>query len=134
MNVSYCRFSTDGFQCDLYVYESAEGYMIHTAQNRIVGEVPRMPSIFDVTAEEWTRQHRKQMEFIRTAKREKIEGEFANNTFIERDLEDAIARLEMLRAAGFRFPDDVLTALREELEDEIKAAEERNNGADHEEA
>lgn len=129
--MAYCRFSSDGFKCDLYVYEAEVGYTIHTAGNRIVGEVPKIPGIFDVPPEEWQRAHRKQIEFIRTAKRELIGGDLSNNTFVERNLEDAIERLEMLRAAGFRFPDDVLALLREELTEELVAAEPRSRGPDH---
>lgn len=132
--MAYCRFSTDRFKCDVYVYASAEGYTIHTAGNRIIGEVPPIPGIFEVTPEEWQRAHRAQMEFIRKAKRELIENDFASNSFVHGDAETTIEQLEMLRAAGFRFPDNVLEALRDEMKEELAAAEQRNNGADHEEA
>jgi len=32
--MSYCRWSTDNFNCDIYAYESDAGYEIHVANNR----------------------------------------------------------------------------------------------------
>lgn len=34
--MSYCRWSSDDFGCDLYIYETAEGFTIHVAACRYV--------------------------------------------------------------------------------------------------
>lgn len=34
--MSYCRWSSDNWKCDLYCYEDANGYITHVADNRIV--------------------------------------------------------------------------------------------------
>ena len=39
--MSYCRWSSDCFQCDVYVYESDCGFEIHVAVARHVSETPR---------------------------------------------------------------------------------------------
>lgn len=33
--MSYCRFSTDGHQCDVYVYESTDGYWMIPIRNML---------------------------------------------------------------------------------------------------
>ena len=38
--MSYCRFSSDGFQCDVYCYGSMGGYTIHVAGRRQVFPEP----------------------------------------------------------------------------------------------
>lgn len=40
--MSYCRFGSDQFRCDVYVYESVgDFWAIHVAGNRLVSEEPR---------------------------------------------------------------------------------------------
>jgi len=44
--VSYCRWSSDDFQCDLYVYEDVRGGVtIHVARSRYVFTKPLPPPI-----------------------------------------------------------------------------------------
>ena len=40
--MSYCRFSSDGFQCDLYCYEGADGYYTHVASKRAKEKGPAL--------------------------------------------------------------------------------------------
>lgn len=42
--MSYCRWSSDDYQCDLYVYEGLDGWMIHIAGRRwVLAEAPPEP-------------------------------------------------------------------------------------------
>ena len=42
--MSYCRWSSDDFQCDVYVYESvAGGFVTHVAANRVVFRMNCLP-------------------------------------------------------------------------------------------
>ena len=41
--MSYCRWSSDDFRCDLYIYESAAGFVIHVAANRVEWDPPTSP-------------------------------------------------------------------------------------------
>lgn len=43
--MSFCRFSTDDFQCDLYCYESDAGYETIVANNRPRWKVPLPPPV-----------------------------------------------------------------------------------------
>lgn len=114
--MSYCRWSTDDFGCDLYVYESAEGYVIHVAGSRIVGEVPKM--VWGGTAEEQYKSYIEQMAYLRTAEREAINLPHDGACFVYDDLNEVIVRLRALQEMGYRFPAHVLTTLQTELDEE----------------
>ena len=67
--MSYCRWSSMDFKCDLYVYEASDGIVIHVASNRVVGDVP----VIDwSSAETLHSTYKAQMEFLDTAEREPI--------------------------------------------------------------
>lgn len=130
--MSYCRWSTDDFLCDLYVYEHYEGFWaIHVAAIRRVYHKPLPPHDlrpFPVNGSRgkqrrwvrrlWLRQ-RAVDRWPRHTKR--IGGPHDGESFDEPTIEDAIARCEALRAAGYRFPDYVLTDLREEVLEPLEA-------------
>ena len=40
--MSYCRFSSEGFQCDVYVYESNDGWITHVAARRRATRAPEL--------------------------------------------------------------------------------------------
>ncbi len=130
--MSYCRFSTDQFQCDLYVYYSVgDFYAIHVANRRVVYHRPLPPDVpwprpgaTKAETRKWARRYMKgQRDMAKIGRHHKpIGGPFDGETFNEPTIDAAIARLESLRAAGYRFPDDVIAELREEQAEE--AAEE----------
>lgn len=108
--MSYCRFSTDNFECDLYCYQSDEGYRTHVATHRTKPGLvhPQMRS--DETLDEFCRR-------IDDATCE-IGLPYDGVSFTDETLEDFEARLRMLRDAGYRFPDRVFDEIREEILDE----------------
>lgn len=117
--MSYCRWSSDDFGCDLYCYESDDGYTTHVASNRVVGEVPKIDfSLLTVSGDAFMRQHQAQMDYLRSAKRERILLPHAGETFVDDDLESFAQRLHYLRACGYRFPDEVFIAIERERQAE----------------
>lgn len=48
--MSYCRWSSDGYQCDVYVYQSESGYETYVASRRRPQRIPdlRMTSPMDI--------------------------------------------------------------------------------------
>lgn len=32
--MSYCRWSSDDYQCDIYAYEAEDGFVVHVASSR----------------------------------------------------------------------------------------------------
>lgn len=119
--MSYCRWSTDNYGCDLYCYASEEGWVTNVAGNRPVGEVPTLDmSLLSGPHSNlplFVEQHRRQHKFLTRCEREPIGGPHDGETFIDEMLEKFRARLVFLRACGYRFPDCVLEDVDEELAD-----------------
>lgn len=119
--MSYCRWSSSNFGCDLYVYEdTGGGWTIHVAANRVVGHVPEVvwpidPNDPEANARFATTQS-EQTKFVVSAKREPIALPHAGETF---NLPTALAcaeKVEELAALGYRVPAYVAATLREEAD------------------
>lgn len=118
--MSYCRWSSDNWRCDLYCYGSSQGYETHVAGNRVVGDIPQEPRWDEEINEEWMARHKAVMTFLDTAERKPIGGPFDGASFTDETLEAFHGRLLALRAAGYRFPDYVLDGVREEIAERSK--------------
>lgn len=111
--MSFCRWSSDDWACDIYAYESKEGFIIHVAKNRVIGDVPKLgaspenPNDKEACAE-WLRAYEAQMEFMRTAKYEDIGLPLDGETYVLDGPDAYRAKMLELRAAGYRFPDYAL--------------------------
>jgi hypothetical protein len=121
--VSYCRWSSDNWRCDLYCYEDVSGgFTTHVAGNRIVGEIPKVD--FQawrerrITDEQYTEQHRAQMAFLDSCKREPIGLPADGCSYNDPDLETFLIRVEGLRAMGYNVPDYVIEAIKEEMQEQ----------------
>lgn len=118
--MSYCRWSTDDFQCDLYVYESVGGFWsTNVAANRIVYKGPLPESVpFSVDRlREWHERHERVHQMIEEADRVDIDLPHAGESFQDSTPGECAARLVYLKGLGYRFPDDVIDALREEQQE-----------------
>lgn len=119
--MSYCRWSSCNFGCDLYVYEdTGGGWTIHVAGNRVVGKVPETVWPVDESPEARDRfvtTHNVQMEFLATAQREPIPLPHAGATFNLPTARACAEKVEELAALGYRVPSYVATDLREEADD-----------------
>lgn len=115
--MSYCRWSSMDFGCDLYCYESDQGFETWVAANRVVGEVPHIDYL--ATPEVMARQYNEQSRFLATAEHAPIglphDGEF----FCDGDLASFEQRLRQLRVLGYRFPHHIFNAVWEEMGDEM---------------
>ncbi len=118
--MSYCRWSTDDFACDVYAYEDvAGGYTVHLAGSRYVGKIPKMDwggfeaDRIDIGV--IVRQCAEQDAFLRACERRPIDLPHAGESFHEPDFASFKARLLGLRALGYRFPDEVLARIDMEI-------------------
>lgn len=107
--MSFCRWSSMDWQCDLYCYESSEGIVTHVANQRIVGEVPKVDSSLflnftDENSEKYFEQQKVQSAFLDTAERKSIGLKYDGHTFYD-DKETFLDRLNMLREEGYMFPE-----------------------------
>jgi len=121
--MSYCRWSSDNWRCDLYCYGDVRGGITtHVAANRVVGEMPKEPEWPPATESppsdfwaDFAKRHNAVLDFLRTAERQHIGLPYDGETFNDPDLPSFLERLESLRAMGYHFPDYVLDDVRAEI-------------------
>jgi hypothetical protein len=123
--MSYCRWSSDSFRCDVYAYEHVGGgFTIHVAGSRyVLADHLRDPLETlntvrgDAKAfEKLAADHRAFLDDLGRAARDAIASPSAGESFHEPTLQAFKARMLALRAEGLCFPDDVLTRIDEEIE------------------
>lgn len=127
--MSYCRWSSDNFACDVYCYADVSGgYTTHVAGNKAVGSVPKVPPFpaqgsDEGTVKRWAAEYaeasRIQMAFLESCERRPIGLPHDGKTFSDGDLDDFLARLEYLKKLGYNVPDWAIASVREELADDI---------------
>ena len=121
--MSYCRWSTDSFRCDLYCYESADGgWVTHVAGNRIPDNAPREDwSLIQTNPDEFWRQHESLMVYLEDCERSPIGLPHDGESFRDGSLNEFRERLLTLRQIGYRFPDDVISEVDEEISEQASA-------------
>lgn len=124
--MSYCRWSTDNFSCDIYAYEDCHGgWTIHVAGNRHIGDCPKIEwnrlDRGEISGEEFAAQAKAQYDWLETCERREIDLPHAGDTFHEPTIEAFKKRLLELRAIGYHFPDEVLTTVDEEIREAAHA-------------
>lgn len=121
--MSYCRWSTDNFQCDLYCYESVHDcWTTHIAENRVIlpKDFPPAPMLSDDNVEEYLAHNRALYKVLGNAERVSIGKAYDGETIDSPDLESFLETLLMLRKEGYNFPDYVIEAVKEELAEEVE--------------
>ena len=117
--MAFCRFSSDNFTCDVYVYESKDGIVIHVASNKLVGNITPLPSLDDVSMGDYVAAINEQTEAVRNAERRPIGGVFDGECFTADTYQEAVDLLNELASSGYRIPDwlcPLLLAQEDELE------------------
>lgn len=116
--MSFCRWSSMDFGCDLYCYESDQGYMTHIACNRVVGDIPRAEHLLTKeTLTEFCSALTEQHKFLDTAERKTIGLPYDGETFCDATLEEFLTTLNVLKDVGYVFPDYVIESVQEEIND-----------------
>ncbi len=114
--MSYCRWSSDNWKCDLYCYECADGvFVTHVASLKIEGDIPEEPNILDVPLGKWQKAHDEQMDFLDNAKMVAIGLEYDGENFNDSNLKSFLRRLYHLKETGYNFPDRVINMVKEEI-------------------
>ena len=114
--MSYCRWSSDNFQCDVYCYGDVNGgYTTHVAANRPVGDVPKTPELDPANIDEYVRASQAQLKWLELCERRPIGLPHDGESYNDPDLPSFLARLEGLKAVGYNVPDWVLKNIREEI-------------------
>lgn len=124
--MSYCRWSTDDYCCDVYVYrDMTGGWTTHVAESRYVfadpfpPPVPCLPGTNDVRYEEHEARERIISEIIRRTPLQAFDLPCAAETYNDATPGACATRLENLRIAGYRVPRRAIDRLREDEKEGI---------------
>lgn len=115
--MSYCRWSDDDYQCDVYCYEDVlGGYTTHVAGSRAVLDVDLPPKVeySTATSAAWWKRHEQQAIWIAQALRKPVGLPFDGETFNDPDAQSAADRLQWLKELGYNVPQRAIDALRNE--------------------
>jgi len=112
--MSYCRWSSDNWKCDLYCYEGSDGFVTHIANRKLVKEAPLVPDLLTTDNETWSKAHGSQMDFLKYAKRKDIGLPYDGQTFVDESLEDFLERVKHLKETGYCVPDYVIKSIEDE--------------------
>ncbi len=114
--MSYCRWSTNDYRCDVYVYQSSEGWDTHVARHR--HEVPdgAFPPPVDPSEDldGWVLRSEVVRALIHEAERKPIGLRYDGESYVDATPGECADRLEQLRALGYRVPQSAIDSLRAE--------------------
>ena len=117
--MSYCRWSSDNWRCDLYCYEDcAGGYITHVAGRHLKNPeiLPQLPLKLTLdNLNEWHEIHNKQLDLLENAEYEPIGLPYDNETFNDPDLQSFLERVISLKGMGYHVPNYVIEDIKEEL-------------------
>lgn len=123
--MSYCRFSSDNWKCQVYCYGGSDGFYTYVAGNKVVGDVPSLDwellrkSDDDEALKEFQRQYTEQMAWLDGAERKPIGLPYDGQAFTDPDLESFLRTLTMLKDAGYNVPQYVFDEVRDEIKTEM---------------
>lgn len=134
--MSYCRWSSDNFECDVYVYEHVDGgWTTHVAGNRHVGDCPKVDLVSLMAgyqdadeAEKHRRavlmaeQQKAQHEFLSACERRPIGLSRDGETFSSPTPGACADLLEDLMAEGYNVPQYAIEELRAEQKHLLETA------------
>ena len=120
--MSYCRWSSMNWRCDLYIYENVAGcWTIHVASQRVSGKLPPEPLLSlpepgapEEDMKKWMRRYRKHRNALEVAPMVEIALPHAGETFNLPSPGECADKVEELIALGYLCPDYVVPELREE--------------------
>ena len=115
--MSYCRFSCNDFQSDIYCYEHVGGFFaIHVACNRPVwgDKLPPEEDYTQENIEAWVKRHNRVMEMLDDIPREDIGLPHDGERFCEPTAQAALERLLELRDIGYNVPQHAIDGLKED--------------------
>lgn len=118
--MAYCRFSSDDFRSDVYVYESESGWVTDVASVRYTIDPSALPPPVPLTpdmADAWLARHQVVMGLVADAAVAPIGLSHDGAHFLDRTPGACAARLRGLTTAGYRVPEGVVEALDGEQRD-----------------
>ena len=117
--MSFCRWSSDNFDCDVYVYEHCDGgFPIHLASCRLVGveACPKLDTSEPYDPEAFLASYQAQHAWIADAERAPIGLPHDGETWWAATAGECADKLEELRRIGYHVPQYAIDDLRHEAE------------------
>lgn len=130
--MSYCRWSSDGFQCDLYCYEDVTGgWTTHVAARRRRERIsPDFQDIIKMPREQWNaalKLYNAELTKALSAEDHPPIGlPYDGETFNDPTLEAFLERVIMLRDAGYKMPSYLIPNIEQEIAEDHAASKENN--------
>lgn len=116
--MSYCRWSSDNWRSDVYVYECTDGtWTTHVAGRKRVGELPEPPGYEPPFDEDFLRRHREYQAAVSAAEMVPIGLPHDGKTFKDGSPAECWGTLVMLKTAGYHVPQYALDELYEEAQE-----------------
>ena len=120
--MSYCRWSSDDFQCDVYVYEDVAGCwttMVAVRRHYIPAEVlASFPTVDESDPRSWFNRVRAVRKWMDSQEQDSwvdlTHLESSGKTFHDDTPGDCADRLDALRSEGFNVPQYAIDELRKE--------------------
>lgn len=129
--MSYCRFSSDDYKCDVYVYESDYGFEVSVAGRMYVTPEPMPPDVSlphgsPDFARAWVNRAMRVREIIERSELRAIELEHAGDHSVFETPGECAEYLSELAAIGYRVPHRAIRALRQDEADRVCPAFQRH--------
>lgn len=117
--MSYCRFSSNDFQCDVYVYESNQGFVTHVAASRFDVAPDEFPPQLaaDANPVDFVNRHLEVQAILEAAETLPIDSPHAGQTYLSATPGECAALLRKLAEDGFQVPQRAIDALTDEQEE-----------------
>lgn len=116
--MSYCRWSSDNWKCDLYCYaDTAGGYTTRVAGRKYVGEIPEVPDILTTLSKVWLTAYKAQQEALEKCELLAIGLAEDGKIFSDPDLASFLKRVKWLNGLGYHVPNYVIEDIQKEMRD-----------------
>ena len=113
--MSYCRWSSDDYQCDVYVYKDVcGGWTTHVAGSRYVFKEPLPPKVPPTDTAAYVKRYEEISQMIDSADLVDIGLPHDGESFNSGSAGECADLLERLRGIGYNVPQRAIDALREE--------------------
>jgi len=117
--MSFCRFSSDDHQCDVYCYESCYGrFVTHVAASRYVFVDPLPPPVDSTDTKAIVNRLMQVSGIVRKSSLVPIGLSADGQMFGDDTLEELVCRLKGLKDMGYRVPAWVVETVEREIQDE----------------
>jgi hypothetical protein len=118
--MSYCRWSSDNYKCDIYAYESSAGYQIHVASSRYVGEPPESSLNLIILGgkeniDKYLSGEKVRRKWFDKGETRPIGLPYDGESYLCDSLQEFYDKMMELRNAGYHIPDQAFKRIKEEM-------------------